>query len=212
MSKPTEIIPRKEAIRLGMSHYFTGVPCKNGHVDIRSTSCGSCRSCNKKKQRKHYWKDPESGREQQRKWYKRNKDKSRIGSQKWRRNNPDKVREMQRRNYYNHKEKRIAYINQWKKDNYENVKAWNRNRKAIKKSAEGRHTRDDIADLMRLQKGRCAYCEKKLKQDYHVDHIVPISKGGSNNKRNLAISCVECNLKKGSKTPEEWAAESGRLL
>ncbi len=37
---------RAEAIRKKHITYFTGVPCKNGHIDIRYTRSSQCRSCN----------------------------------------------------------------------------------------------------------------------------------------------------------------------
>lgn len=36
---------RAEAMRLGKMFYFTGVPCKRGHIAERNTSNGSCRQC-----------------------------------------------------------------------------------------------------------------------------------------------------------------------
>ena len=50
----------------------------------------------------------------------------------------------------------------------------------------------------------CTYCgsEKQLEGD----HIVPLSRGGSNAFANLATACRPCNLSKGSKTLEEWRA------
>jgi len=48
----------------------------------------------------------------------------------------------------------------------------------------------------------CTYCgsDKQLEGD----HIVPLSRGGSNAFVNLATACRPCNLSKGSKTVEEW--------
>ena len=40
-----EIIARKEAIKKGLKHYFTGKPCKYGHVSIRITGNGMCCEC-----------------------------------------------------------------------------------------------------------------------------------------------------------------------
>lgn len=33
----------------------------------------------------------------------------------------------------------------------------------------------------------------------HIDHIVPVSRGGQNNKENLQLLCVSCNTSKGAK-------------
>ena len=46
---------------------------------------------------------------------------------------------------------------------------------------------------------RCAYCGEFVGSDEHIDHIVSLKAGGSNNFFNLTFSCAECNLKKGTK-------------
>ena len=50
--------------------------------------------------------------------------------------------------------------------------------------------------------GICMKCGKPVpKDDFHVDHIVPISAGGSEwDLDNLELSCPTCNLTKGAKT------------
>ncbi len=47
---------------------------------------------------------------------------------------------------------------------------------------------------------RCTKCGAVVKdrKDVHVDHIVPLARGGSNDRDNLAAKCATCNLKKGS--------------
>jgi len=35
---------------------------------------------------------------------------------------------------------------------------------------------------------------------FHLDHIIPISKGGQNTVENLVLCCRHCNLSKGAKT------------
>ena len=42
------LISRDDAVRLGLKHFFTGVPCKHGHTDLRSVHPGNaCRACAK---------------------------------------------------------------------------------------------------------------------------------------------------------------------
>ena len=52
--------------------------------------------------------------------------------------------------------------------------------------------------------GFCMKCGKQVdKNDYHVDHIIPISAGGQEwDLENLELSCARCNLSKGAKTEE----------
>lgn len=53
----------------------------------------------------------------------------------------------------------------------------------------------------------CQYCgadERSGDIDFHCDHVIPLSRGGSNAIENLATSCAPCNLSKGARTPAEW--------
>jgi hypothetical protein len=49
----------------------------------------------------------------------------------------------------------------------------------------------------------CQYCGQKG-GTLEVDHIIPISKGGTNHDKNLATSCRTCNRKKRDKTAEQY--------
>ncbi len=40
----------------------------------------------------------------------------------------------------------------------------------------------------------------------HVDHVVPVSWGGSSDASNLRAACARCNLRKGSRPPAGWLA------
>lgn len=52
---------------------------------------------------------------------------------------------------------------------------------------------------------RCVFCGRTSDQTkLHVDHIVPVSKGGRNDPNSLATSCEECNLGKGVQSIEEF--------
>ena len=43
----------------------------------------------------------------------------------------------------------------------------------------------------------CSYCEVKHSSEHlHVDHLVPVSKGGGDQEKNLVCSCIKCNLGK----------------
>jgi len=51
---------------------------------------------------------------------------------------------------------------------------------------------------------KCCYCGKKFSVDkLNIDHVVPRSRGGKTEWTNIVTSCIECNLKKGNKLPQE---------
>ena len=54
MQPVMEVISRKEAKARGLKRYFTGKPCKHGHVSERYTGSGACVECNATPERKAY--------------------------------------------------------------------------------------------------------------------------------------------------------------
>lgn len=91
------------------------------------------------------------------------------------------------------------------------IRAIHRNRKARKRNAPGSHTAADVQRIYDAQKGYCYYCGVEVGDLYHVDHVIPLVRGGSNAPDNLVIACPVCNLSKHNKLPHEWP-EGGRLL
>lgn len=50
----------------------------------------------------------------------------------------------------------------------------------------------------------CQYCAKKLSEKkLTVDHVVPLSKGGTHEWTNVVAACESCNNKKGAKSLEQ---------
>lgn len=92
---------------------------------------------------------------------------------------------------------------------------WNRNIKKDRTSASNNvnhysevnesdniFQRERISDTVkrevwRRDGGKCTKCENRYKLEY--DHIIPISRGGSNTVRNLELLCEGCNRKKSDK-------------
>ena len=66
----------------------------------------------------------------------------------------------------------------------------------------------EIAEIYRLAKEspkvRCYLCGKLIPIGHrHVDHIIPLAKGGAHRPSNLAVACDHCNLHKSAKLPNE---------
>ena len=45
LSTSPKIITRKTAELLELKEYFTGIPCRFGHISTRATSTGACNEC-----------------------------------------------------------------------------------------------------------------------------------------------------------------------
>ncbi|MCY4531177.1 MAG: HNH endonuclease [Gammaproteobacteria bacterium] len=74
-------------------------------------------------------------------------------------------------------------------------------------------TQNHIGQMMEQQHGRCAFrwCGASLDEGYHVDHIVPLSRGGTHEPGNVQLLCPRCNISKGAKPIEDVFDECGDL-
>ena len=61
-----------------------------------------------------------------------------------------------------------------------------------------------INKLLELQQRKCPCCGKPLEGSYHLDHKIPISRGGTNEENNLQLLLPKCNLEKYNLTFEEF--------
>jgi 5-methylcytosine-specific restriction endonuclease McrA len=66
-----------------------------------------------------------------------------------------------------------------------------------KLSLSGSHHRR-ISNLIARDGPKCYLCGRTLdRSQYHIEHIIPRSRGGTNHPSNLAVACVPCNYRKG---------------
>jgi 5-methylcytosine-specific restriction endonuclease McrA len=69
-----------------------------------------------------------------------------------------------------------------------------------------------IRQWVDAQKKVCHWCGKKCKDDFHIDHIQPLARGGLHVTTNLCIACPTCNIRKNARDPIEFAQSLGLLL
>ena len=83
-------------------------------------------------------------------------------------------------------------------------------RRAIKR--DGNVTSEQVLELKKNAKV-CYWCGCVLRgKKIHIDHYIPLIKGGEHNIDNLVVSCSKCNLLKNSKDPLEFANSIGKLF
>jgi 5-methylcytosine-specific restriction endonuclease McrA len=134
------------------------------------------------RQRKRYREDPEYRKDKQ----------ERLN--KWRNDNREHVKE---------------HLNKYRRDRYNNDEEYrkrrlhsNRNNTYVRRGAEGTHTLDEWINTLELFGHKCCYCgsDKNLTKD----HVVPLSRGGTNYIENIVPACHSCNSSKGVKELIEW--------
>lgn len=148
-------------------------------------------------------------------WREKNKDYVRDYMRAWLDANPEKHLANGRKWRAKNRDKAIEAVRQWALRNPERARevsaARDNNRRVRETSNGGRFTADDVAQLKKQQRNRCAACSTKLTR-YEVDHVRPVARGGSSEPHNLQLLCPPCNRSKGAKDPIEWAQSKGRLL
>ncbi|NBP60230.1 MAG: HNH endonuclease [Candidatus Fonsibacter lacus] len=132
----------------------------------------------------------------------RDGEKKKLYGQKYQKTNKVALAEYQKK--YRKEKKDI--VSKWEKKRSQNPKrkmyvamrdSWRRSQKTINLIGN--------QDLLRIYKElgqSCVVC--KTTKDITIDHIVPISKGGTNNQENLQILCRSCNSKKRDKTMKDF--------
>lgn len=160
----------------------------------------------------NYQKHKEKRKADAKNRYLSNREKSWTYAKEWRRVNRDKARAIARKWAANNAEA----MERWRKENPGKVRVY----AAVAKSrrririivAGGSFTKYDIDRIYAMQRGRCAYCRKELRSKYHIDHIVPLAKGGTNFPSNLQLCCGPCNVRKSDRDAIEYSRSVGLLL
>ena len=114
-------------------------------------------------------------------------------NRKWRKANPERLKEV-----------RLT----WRKANPEKVRAFRQQRRALKANAVGHSTAEQIQARFQYYENRCYYCGDS-KSGLHIEHRIPLSRGGSNWPANLVPACQSCNLSKNAKTETEFKKIKG---
>jgi 5-methylcytosine-specific restriction endonuclease McrA len=113
----------------------------------------------------------------------------------------------------NNPERSKEYGRAWRKANLHLLVIKEQRRRARIKGVGGNLSPDIHARLMQLQKGKCAVCRTSLRDIRpHLDHIMPVARGGSNTDDNMQLLCSTCNQSKNAKHPVDFMQSRGFLL
>lgn len=112
-----QIISRKEAKEQGLDFYYTGKPCKHGHVSKRYVSTGVCLECiknynkeyreenresikeyNKEHKKEYYQENKERVKKYNKEYHKENKERIKERMKEWRKENRERIAEYQKEN------------------------------------------------------------------------------------------------------------------
>lgn len=169
--------------------------------DGKATECKECKSKQDSKYRKeneeyykfyqtNYWKENRAELYELKKEYIANNKPAHLKRQhSW---------------YEKNKENVKTRTSQYKKEHPEQYQMYNNRRRARKKTSIV-----DIfttKDVIEKYGDKCVYCQDDFT---HIDHYIPLSRGGSHTLENVRPSCEQCNLEKSNKLPEEFLKYKG---
>ncbi len=198
--------PRHQAFEAGEKKYI-GSPCRTCGQTLRCVANGSCANCalaatnqlRTRKQAEYNTKRLE--------WYYANKERSRATTKVWLARNTDRVRETRKDWVVNNLEHHRRVCKEWREANRAKKTVIQNNRRARLLSAPGTFTLQDVQAILIAQNFHCAYCAET--ENLQIDHVVPISRGGSNWPWNLQWLCAAHNTSKNTKTDAEYRKIAG---
>lgn len=197
------IITKQQAKELGLKRYFTGLPCKNGHISERTTS-GNCIECKYiyknsekyktlAKKRRQTDVEKEKSRKQSKKYHKENRDKilekMKARNAIYYQNNSDKIKANATKYQKENATQRTNYKKQWAKDKSIKDPSFKMGlvcrrmlQRALGVSGQVKYKRT-VDYLPYSSDDLVNHLESKFKDGmtwenygkWHIDHIIPIS-------------------------------------
>lgn len=155
----------------------------------------------------------ERARQRAREWYAANKERAKENVLAWQQANPEKAMAYKRSYAEANKPAKNESARKYRAENPQKRCAWEHTRRARKRGVGGKLSPDLASRLMSLQRGKCACCKCRISAGgFHMDHVVPLSSGGSNTDDNIQLLCPTCNVRKSNKNPIEFMQQRGFLL
>ena len=121
-------------------------------------------------------------------------------SAEWLLNNYEHMRKLNANWYAKNAEHDRNKTKEWRNNNPEKTRLQNLRYRTSK--AKNGVYKISKKYLLNLYSSSCYVCGSK--SDIEVDHIIPISRGGTHSEGNLQPLCRSCNASKGAKTMSEW--------
>lgn len=188
-----------------LSEYFDDKRRKNG----KAASCKKCalvmqkewRSKNKDKvcaqSKRAYYAHREDRIKRVIKWASENPEKHNKWVDDWHKAHRDRGLKSAKKWRENNKDMELAKTRRWRANNPEKARLQVENRRCRKMSAEGSVSTKEWKDLCEKYGNKCLCCGA---QEVTTDHIIPLSKGGTNKIDNYQPLCGVCNSRKHNKT------------
>lgn len=104
-------------------------------------------------------------------------------------------------------------VRQFREQNRDLYRLWGNNYRARRANADGECTPEEWQGILAYFDRRCAYCLRPESETgtLAMEHMLPLSRGGTNHPDNIVPGCKPCNSSKSDRTPMEFLAAQRRL-
>lgn len=180
-----------------------------------------------RKHREHYLEVRERVAIRQKAYRLANPEKVAAAKARSKANKRDEYRLKQRKYYLKIKDRQASYYRERYKNNRKEIltackayylkhpERWlvhNQKRRARRVSAKADTNRQAILAFYKnardAKRMSCYWCGHEVpKKLRHIDHVIPLAKGGADSIFNLCCSCASCNLSKGARLPENFTRQ-----
>ncbi len=127
-------------------------------------------------------------------WYVANKEAKNASSREWLSRNSQRFRDYKRQWEVDHPEIKIDRAN-WQKQNRDKCRSYTNKHRALRITNGGTFTSDEWDKLCQQYHYRCLGAGPHG-GSLSVDHVVPLSRGGTNDIANIQPLCCACNSRK----------------
>jgi 5-methylcytosine-specific restriction endonuclease McrA len=136
----------------------------------------------KSRSKENYWNNREKQVEYNKKYYQENREKF-------------------KENYWDNREERLEHVKRYERENREKVRVNGERKRARKRNAPvNDFTSKQWKLLILFYESCCVYCGSRQTR-ITMDHIIPLSKGGSHTLSNILPCCLSCNSQKHNGPP-----------
>ena len=176
----------------------------------RNSLMSYCKPCNSLRSKIYKQSNSEKSKATSKAWYQANSEKAKATRKAWKQANPEKTKATSKAYRESNPEKIRATQKAWRENNPDKVKAKNKKRRSLKKGNGHEYYTEN--QVLQTYGTICNICFKKIslkaprrvgqlgwQEGLHIDHLIPISKGGSDTLENVRPTHGLCNLNKSNK-------------
>ena len=163
--------------------------CKTCNTETPRYVSGRCIPCTKAKNARWAAANSDAVNKKSRKWNAANAESKRATNAAYRAKNRDQI----------NARRKIR-----RDENLAAARAQYADKNALRRHAAGKLSKGIVFKLLIAQRWKCACCGTPFGRQYHVDHIIPLSRGGRNIDSNVQLLLPRCNQQKYTLTHEEF--------